>query len=210
MQGPELIQFLKHSSSQSDSCTMGFQVGDVPVAFIRPVITDANNINQSDIKLLTDWRNKYGDSFLTEFLATTKRTESWLINTVDKDDRKILFMINLPTGQTVGHIGLGYIDWDNSYVEADAIVNGGNAPPGVMKKSLLSLIQWSKIHLSLKNVCVRVRSDNMAIGFYHNIGFTEYNRVPLVPIINNSEVVWKEDPNSNSFVNSLIYMKYKW
>src|SRR6267143_4518246 len=69
-------------------------------AFLRPV-------DESDetIRLLTKWRNKYGDWFTTKFQATEDRTRKWLGNQVIDNPDRILFIIILEN-RKIGHVGI--------------------------------------------------------------------------------------------------------
>src|SRR5687768_11930806 len=83
-------------------------VGHPPVALLRPVATDPQSVNPTDVRLLTAWRNKFVTSFLTEFNATSEQTTGWLTNVVGPDDTRILFMIDDLTGRTFGYMGLAF------------------------------------------------------------------------------------------------------
>ena len=159
----------------------------------------------NDIQCLTNWRNKYADAFLTEFTSTVEQTTKWLSDFVDKNDNKILFMIDDAFGNTFGYMGLDYIVWENSYGEADAIVRGENAPKGTMKECLSSLLSWAKQNLELNTIGVRVLSDNSAISFYEKIGFVEHQRVPLKKVNYQNKSVWEEDTNIINSSRNLVY-----
>ncbi|MFI4920009.1 MAG: GNAT family N-acetyltransferase [Gammaproteobacteria bacterium] len=175
-------------------------------AFLRPVATDPAWLNTNDIRLLSDWRNQYVSSFLTEFTATPARTGRWLSETVGPADDKILFMLDLPDGSTVGHIGIGFIDWQGGYCEADAIVRGGVAPKGLMAESLLQVLSWAIHSLGLARVGVRVRSDNPALGFYQKVGFVEVKRVGLRISRDADMIRWIEDASLANQEVSLVHM----
>lgn len=180
-------------------------VGAPPIAILRPVATHPGLIQPADVAVLTEWRNKYVTSFLTEFAATAEQTTRWLTQMVGPDDTRILFMVDDPSGQTIGYMGLAFIDWERHYVEADAIVRGRPAPPGTMMACLKTLLGWAKTTLGLPHVHVRVRSDNPAVEFYRKLGFTEERRVPLRKTVHPGKISWVEDPAAASPVQ-LVYM----
>ncbi len=136
------------------------------------------------------------------------RTLRWLTDVVAEDHGKILFMVDLLDGKTIGHVGLGFIQWDSGYAEADAIVRGLPAPKGLMTKALRSLLSWARTSLGLANIWVRVRSDNPAIEFYRKVGFVEKKRVDLVFEDVENGRRWYELPGTLSSIASLVHMEY--
>lgn len=171
--------------------------------FLRLVPTNPNHLDVFDIKLLTTLRNRYAKSFLTEFDANDGQTANWLAKVVHVDDSRILFIIENERNERLGYMGLAYIDWNNSYVEADAIVSGGSTPKGLMTCALKTLLVWAMQFLQLKNVGVRVLSDNPALIFYKKMGFIETKRVPLRRVEKEGLTAWVED---SSLITSDRYL----
>lgn len=202
----ELLCLLKHvPAGTSDALVI--PVGKPVIAYLRPV-NSGSEINDEDVARLTAWRNRFVTAFLNEFEATESRTACWLRSTVAADDTRILFMCDDLSGCTFGYMGLAYIDWDNSYGEADAIVRGENAPrKGLMAEALLTLLRWANSHLGLQTLGVRVRSDNPALGFYIHLGFEEVARVPLVKTAHGSGAVWTEHPGAEPGAVYLVHMR---
>jgi hypothetical protein len=159
-----------------------------------------------DVRRLTAWRNRFARSFLTEFEATGERTAQWLIKSVGTNPNKILFMIDDLNGSAFGYMGLDFIDWDRGYGEADAIVRGGDAPPGTMTMALHVVVNFARDQLGLSDLSVRVRSDNSALDFYRKAGSREVRRVPLRRVAKLSEVHWIEDPTGVLKEPHLVYM----
>lgn len=182
-------------------------VGQPLAAVIRPIATVPGHTDALDVQLLTEWRNRHVKSFLTEFVSTPERTNAWLEGGVHANAGKMLFMVETPDGERVGHVGLGFIDWERGYGEADAIVSGGKSPPGLMKSSLLALMQWARDALGLQTLAVRVRSDNTALDFYRKVGFIEYQRVPIVASEVPGGIDWAEDSLALNSPASLVYMQ---
>lgn len=182
-------------------------VGHPLAAVIRPIATVPGYTDALDVQLLTEWRNRHVKSFLTEFVSTPERTASWLTGAVHANAGKMLFMVETLDGERVGHVGLGFIDWQRGYGEADAIVSGGKSPPGLMKVSLLALMRWARDALGLHTLAVRVRSDNSAVEFYRKVGFREYQRVPIVASTVPGGIDWAENPLAVDAPASLVYMQ---
>lgn len=203
--GRQLFAAIKQTTRAGHS-PLVLTVGQPLRATLRPVATVAGALDALDVALLTQWRNQHVKSFLTEFVANDAQTAQWLSQSVHQNGGKLLFMVDTPQGERVGHVGLGFIDWDKAYGEADAIVSGGKSPPGLMKEALLTLMRWSRDVLGLRTLAVRVRSDNSALEFYRKVGFQEFKRVPLVASVVAGGVNWTEDPQAVDAVASLVYM----
>jgi hypothetical protein len=204
--GKYLLRYYKQTAGRR-SALLCLTVGQPYRALLRPVATQQNLVNPNDVRLLTTWRNKYVSSFLTEFTATPERTENWLTNIVGPDDGRILFMVDDLNGRTFGYMGIAFINWDDKYVEADAVVRGDSAPPGTMSSALKTLLAWSNIHLGLEQIHVRVRSDNSALEFYRKVGFVEQKRVPLGRSTQGAMIAWAEDASVRTPQVELVYME---
>jgi RimJ/RimL family protein N-acetyltransferase len=187
---------------------ISIMVGNPAKYVLRTIPTNPDFLNQSDIKYLTEWRNRFVKSFLTEFQATEPQTEKWLTETVRHNENKILFMLDSLEGESFGYMGLDFIDWSLGYAEADAIVRGREAAPGTMKLALQTLLNWGRHHLELSIFGVRVRSDNTALKFYEKSGFEEVRRLPLRKIEEIGITRWVEEEETNSNV-SLVQMRYR-
>ena len=202
--GREVLKTLKGNSHPGFS----IPVGNPVQGFLRPVVTAAGKVNANDVRVLTEWRNRFVRSFLTEFEATEARTQSWLTDVVGPDETRILFMLDDPNGRTIGYLGLAFIDWENRTGEADAIVRGVDHLPGIMTKALLALLRWAHCELGLTSALnVRVRSDNPAVHFYLKLG-TETRRVPLREIEESGMTRWVEDESLTGSSTQLVYITF--
>jgi RimJ/RimL family protein N-acetyltransferase len=206
--GRQLLTSIK-ASAASGKVSLALPVGSSVCAVLRPIPTAPGYLDALDLRLLSEWRNRFVKSFLTEFVATDARTASWLSGAVHENDGKILLMMEDLHGERLGHIGLGFIDWRTGYGEADAIVRGGDAPRGLMKLALQTTLKWAKDQLGLTTLGVRVRSDNTALDFYRKTGFVETRRVPLAVRSNEDMVTWYEDPDLQDSQASLVHMIYR-
>ncbi|MFZ6753123.1 GNAT family N-acetyltransferase [Undibacterium sp. Dicai25W] len=206
--GKNLLHYIKESSGLNKT-NFVIPVGKPVRAYLRVIPTLPSQHDPLDLQLLSDWRNKYVKSFLTEFRAYPERTAKWLSEYVHKNEGKILFMLVTLDGERLGHIGLAFIDWDTGYGEADAIVSGGASPYGLMKLALQTTLKWAKEQLSLISLGVRVRSDNTALDFYRKVGFQEVKRVPLRIEKVGDDTNWYEDEGLVEFDAALVYMIYR-
>lgn len=205
--GQQLLRYLKNTSG-SGGVELVLRIPQFESYFLRPIPTRSDFLNPDDVVCLTEWRNRNAYSFLTEFLATESRTSTWLSHSVHDDPGKILFMIENKLGSPIGHMGLSSTDWKLSYVEVDAVVRGAASEKGLMSAALLSLIEWARNQLEIKNIGVRVLSDNPALTFYEKIGFTERRRVPLRKETYDSFNLWVEDEFMSSPSRHLVH--YHW
>lgn len=202
------LQAIKQAACGASSLCL--PVGYPPRVLLRPVSTTVGRLDAKDVKVLTEWRNRYVTSFLTEFQATENRTADWLTRSVGPDGTRILFMVDgISDAITIGYMGLAFIDWDRHYGEADAIVRGLPAERGVMRQALVTLLTWAKESLGLTSFGVRVRSDNPAISFYAALGFHTVRRVALrrTKEKDSGMIVWSEDSGAPIEEPFLVHMK---
>lgn len=202
--GRQLLRSIKETSGSSGS-QLVLPVGDPLVAYLRPVSMRKDRQNKEDLAFLTTSRNKYPYSFLTVFDATIPQTSDWLANYVNLDDTRIIFMLDLLNGRTVGYMGLAFINWEEKYGEADAIVRGAPAPKGLMTTALHALLSWAQGQLGLKRIGVRVLSDNPALKFYQRVGFVEEKRISLSRKEEGGKVIWFEDEGNINPSRLLVY-----
>ncbi len=180
------------------SCKDARHVVDV----LRPSATRRDRICLKDVRLLTDWRNRFNSSFLTEFHATEEQTTRWLVDVVGPSSNKILFMVDDLAGCPFGYMGLAFIDWERCSGEADAIVRGGDAPPGTMASPGHggTPMSCAESQLVPTRIGVRVRSDSSALAFYRKVGFVESHAgcLGLSPEAGDDQVVRR--PNEYDFL----------
>lgn len=206
-QGSELLRAIKAAANKNGT-NLAIPVGRPPEYFIRPIPTSREGLIDRDVSALTDWRNRFVNSFLTEFVATKQQTAQWLVDYVRDNNSKIIFMVEYPNGEAFGYMGLDFINWEKAYGEADSIVKGGHSPHGAMKRALQTLLHWAQEQLGIDTLCVRVRSDNSALEFYKKVGFREFKRIGLRKTEDKNMIKWVEDVSMQSPVVSLVYMKY--
>ena len=201
-----MLRAVKAAASRPP-CALSLPVGSPVEALLRPVATRPGATCAGDVRALTEWRNRFMGSFLSEFVATEARTERWLVESVGPDDSRILFMLDDLGGRTVGHMGLASIDWDRRWAEADSVTRGGEAPRGLVTSALHALWRWGQDALGLLELGVRVRSDNSALAFYEKAGFRELHRVPLRREQLGDEARWVEDASLAESEPSLVHME---
>jgi RimJ/RimL family protein N-acetyltransferase len=205
--GRKLMQFLKKQDCPPDE-SFSMKIRNAPEVRLRMIST--SNPKEDDMIYLSEWRNRYVRSFLTEFHATPQRTRTWVTRAVAQDLSRILFMIEEPGRPPLGYIGLAFIDYDRHVAEADSVVRGNSGHPGIMTKALQTLIEWAQADLGIKKIGVRVLSDNPAVAFYEKFGFRDVKRTPLQREVSPGFVIWKEaigEKDNTSGIRWLVHME---
>ncbi|MGI0011218.1 MAG: GNAT family N-acetyltransferase [Nitrosopumilaceae archaeon] len=158
------------------------------MASLRPVDDSEETIN-----LLTEWRNKFWDSFASKFEATKDRTRLWLRSQVMENPNRILFLIRVDS-QKIGHIGIFLYDELQKIVEIDNVLRGiRNGNHGLMEKVTKNIIQWVFDDLRFEKIRLRVFSDNYkAINLYERCHMVTVDAIPLKRIFTNDG--WKWEP----------------
>lgn len=151
------------------------------------------SISIEELELLSKWREAAQTWFPSQSIVTLDGTKEWLYNSVDKIDDRILFWIINNEGIQVGHVGLFRFDFKKSQCELDNIIRGNSIDKGIVESALNRLIQFTEDELDVKNVFLRVFSDNTrAINLYEKLGFVEVQRRPLKKTIQNGNIKYIE------------------
>jgi RimJ/RimL family protein N-acetyltransferase len=148
----------------------------------------------SSITLLAHWREQANPFFPAQFPVTFAGTRQWLIKQVLELPERLLFWVQVPGGEPIGHVGLFRFDFAAGTVEIDNIVRGREQiAPGVMTASVQTLCNWSFEALRMRALLLRVMSDNVrAIRLYRRCGFEEVLRTPLTRVQEGDVVRWVE------------------
>jgi hypothetical protein len=208
----DLFQCLK-GVGKLDLSGLSLPVSGTKYAFY-PICCQSDKTDDAVIGMLTAARNANTSSFLTFFAATSDRTRQWLVNSVASDSSRILFVLkDIYSGGLYGYMGLAYGDALGSRIEGDAIVRySEQTEPGLMRTAFMQLVEWVRKDLGIKEVWIRVLSDNPALGFYQRCSFESIYVSPLYEIRNSDGVIeaLTESVNSGSGLSSrtLTYMKY--
>ena len=164
------------------------------VATLKPITRTFFQDRRSNetIRLLTEWRRSNERWYPSVFTVTEERTRAWLQKYVLDNHQRILFVLEKPDGEMFGHMGLSEGEIDNVLRGKKQVVKGG------MTAGLQSLMKWSYEELKIKNLYLRVFSDNPdAIHYYKNSGFLEIDRIPLKKIEENNETKWVESEETD-------------
>lgn len=154
-------------------------------------ITYSTLKNESEIKMLMNWRKSAQEWFPSQFKVTIEGTRKWLDKQLLNEKERILFMIENKEGSPVGHVGLFRFDYKHKTCEIDNVIRGENILPGVMKYACKALLDWAFNTLGIETVYLRVFSDNVrALNLYNSLGFKEIQRTPLMMVKEGEVTRW--------------------
>ncbi len=151
------------------------------VAYLRPITQDYRISLPGCLEQLANWRNENPSLSVQQFAATAASTEVWLDNLIIGREDRLLFFIVLPGGRRVGHIGYSCFNYEKASCEVDAVLRGEKeALPGIMTYALRALIRFGIETLGLREIELRVFSDNShAIEYYvRNAFFITHENLP--------------------------------
>lgn len=182
---------------------------------LHPICCQMDGTSPAVLEMLTVARNSNSNSFLTYFTATPERTRKWLTSEVGMDSSRILFVLReTRTNSLYGFMGLAYGDKDGQRIEGDAIVRyANNHEPGLMQRAFLTLVTWVTQSLGVKEVWVRVLSDNPAVAFYQRCSFVALWQTDLFELRNSRgelEALTESDDSGKLALatRTLTYMRY--
>jgi RimJ/RimL family protein N-acetyltransferase len=163
------------------------------VAVLKPITKSNLHENMPNcelIKSLADWRRNNQLWYPTVFTVTDEGTKLWLKNQVIDVDDRILFLIVSMDGVAFGHMGLFKGEIDNVLRGITGIVDGG------MTLGLFALMKFCATELGIKNLYLRVFSDNArALHYYKTCGFSEIGKIPLKKSEEIKCIKWEPSPD---------------
>jgi len=156
---------------------------DVVVGRMRPVPTEFKEDALNDVHLQTKWRNIHKDSFLVEpFTATDERTLSWLKETYDNNDDRIIFMILDVLDNPIGHLGYENFIYEERRAEYGRLMRGEISMYEKLNKyNLIELgqvafLNWGFNFLELSAVYGTQFANNFLVNSLHSkCGFKTIN-----------------------------------
>jgi perosamine synthetase len=163
------------------------------VGFLKPVTFFYKLICPNYIHSVCLWRMRNPIGFANTFQGTLQKTEHWFDKILLPREDRILFFVYTLKGIPIGHLGLSRFNFEGCSCEIDNVVRGRKEEKGLMALSTQTLITWGKEKLSLKDIYLRVLSDNIhAITFYEKLGFEKQRNIPLYKVESPDIVEWVE------------------
>ncbi len=176
------------------------------------LLTSECSDNYELMKLLSDWRKKHEFWFQAQFPISVERTTNWFDKKVIREPDRVLFVIEID-GLYVGHTGLFRFDFSDFTCEIDNVVRGEDSVfPGIIGDAVVSLMNWGKVELGIKNYRLQTTSDNeKALRLYGRLGFIETKRIPLIYKKTEEGGEWIEAPlgYDKSIERYDVYMELK-
>ena len=171
-----------------------YKKAGVPIALECGFKLRVPKFSDKEIKLLTGWRNKNCRVYPTQFSATPKSTKSWLRKLVMERQDRILFMIEAPDAEIIGHLGISNMDFKKKVCELDNVIRGiKNKYPGVMTRAVKAVLEFGFNCLAMDSFILRVFSENTkAIRFYRRCGFRIAKKIPLKRTKENNTIKYIE------------------
>jgi hypothetical protein len=137
-------------------------------------ITNDSLDNSAVIGALTEWRNKYGRFFFTEFEAKDDRTKEWLKKSVLADGTQMLFLIYCEE-ILIGQYGFKNLS-EKSVLMNNLIRGVAGGHPKLIERSMMALISWLFQNFKIDSVTGSVLSDNpFAMIVNRAVGFEYMN-----------------------------------
>ncbi len=166
------------------------------IGCLKPITRSTIN-DEFIIKKLTKLRNDAMQFFLTQFIATHRRTKNWLANTVLNDNKRILFIIYDNSGNIIGNYG--FTKLNESSTEIDNLIRGESfGDPRIIFYAERALIKWLFEKFKLDEIVGYIFSDNILPMLLHKeIGFSVKEKLPLAKKVINNEIYWNKVKNGD-------------
>ena len=171
----------KLADAKSATDPLRFQIRDdagAIVATLRPLL--ASDLGDDRlVATLARWREDNKDRFLTIVPFDPEGTRRWIERFPVGDPKRILFLVEGPDGERLGHYGLLLIGPGEA--EIDNTLRGSTrGPRGLFALVAHKVIRWAIDELGARRLIVRVMSNNpAAIRHQERNGFVQEAVLPL-------------------------------
>lgn len=193
----ELFDKIKRKDASDDMVSIPVVNDDGYIeAILKPITYDYERLFPDCIYYMSKWRIENPTLSNSVFQVTDERTKNWLDNLILKRKDRLLFFIDTLDNKHIGHIAYSSFDFVDRTAEIDAVLRGEDILPGIMTKTINSMIRWADNNLLLSSLQLRVNDDNTrAIALYERCGFEAVSRIPLFRRELEGEIRWDEDKN---------------
>ena len=202
----------KLADAKSTAHPLRFQILDEAggtVATLRPLL--ASDLGDDRlVATLARWREENKDRFLTIVPFDPEGTRRWMERFPVGDPSRILFLVEGPDGERLGHYGLLLIG--EGEAEIDNTLRGSpRCPRGLFGQVAQTVIRWTIEELGAQRLIVRVMSNNpVAIRHQERNGFVREAVLPLREI-HEGGIVRREvvaDPSRSNLPFGLTVLSY--
>jgi RimJ/RimL family protein N-acetyltransferase len=171
----------KLADAKSTAHPLRFQIRDdtgALAATMRPLL--ASDLTDDRLVMtLARWREENKDRFLTILSFDPEGTRRWIERFPVGDPKRILFLVEGPDGEPLGHYGLLLVG--DGEAEIDNTLRGSSrGPRGLFRQVAERVIRWAIDELGARRLIVRVMSNNpTAIRHQERNGFIQETVLPL-------------------------------
>ncbi len=217
----KLIRSWKGLSGEeaSDRISAGDEQGK-PIGYLAP-ITKHNADDERIACLLSLWRERHKQFFLSQVSFSPKGTRQWLTDIVLPDDARLLFIAHAGSGVPVGTAGVANITEEDGEL-ANVLRGEPGGHPRLFRFASIALLDWCFNTLFLERMYLKVFSDNArAIHLYDSIGFTRTSLQALIKRKSDEGIVYDVDSSRQpaigdvglltmSITKSQLVARYPW
>jgi RimJ/RimL family protein N-acetyltransferase len=178
---------------------------------LRPLPNKLFKESKNDADLMTKWRKKHVNSFVTIFKPTVIGTKKWLQDCYFNNSEDIIFFVETVEKVPFGHLSLYNFDFSKNECEYGRVIKGANlGPKDSMKFASLELINWGFNILKLNKIYLEVFEDNFrAVKLYKKIGFSIVQKIPCILIKTGNLKMWKNTDTNLDMSFKNIRNKYR-
>ena len=203
------IAFMKASRTREEARNRSIEISDS-----EELLVPVGEVHADDaglVELLARWRHENALAFPNRFPVTREGTARWLRERILDVSDRLLFLIELPDGRPIGHIGIANALADGQRVEIDSVLRGcPKARPGAMSEALRTVVTWIEKEFSPGEIFLRVLGSNAhAIGFYARHGFVQTSSVPLRRVVEGTNETFEEAPFATDPDEVYVFMTYR-
>jgi RimJ/RimL family protein N-acetyltransferase len=156
-------------------------------------------VDRSDetVSLVTKWRKKYRNMFLTDFAITEKNTKKWIENIISNDDR-ILHVIYF-NGEKVGTIGTAKYEPTQNCAQLDSLMKNPTCHvPWLISVVEIIYLKWMFEYFNLSMIKGILFLDNFpTLNLHLSCGFKIVKKIPVEKMKIDSRYIWKENKKNN-------------
>ena len=136
-------------------------------------------IEKRDVEFLRSLRNRPDmRKYLASHMPISEIEQAGWYERTASDPHKKVFMVDAPTGETVGYVQLSQIDYKNRSVEVGIHLGPAAQGKGYGRDAFHALMRFAFEEMNMHRVYLYVFDFNeRAIGLYEKLGFREEGRL---------------------------------
>jgi len=171
----------KLAGAKSSTNPLRFDIRDESgsiIARMRPLL-ESDATDDELVATIARWREENKERFLTVVPFDPEGTRQWIRRFPVGDPKRILFLVEAPDGERLGHYGLLLIGEREAEID-NTLRGSGHCPAGLFSQVAQRIVRWAIDDLGAKRLIVRVMSNNpAAIRHQERNGFVLEGVLPL-------------------------------